>query len=257
MLRVLDQGSLFGERWGEGPVRVLALHGWRRTHDDFAGVVGPRSGPGAVGTLAPDLPGFGATTAPAVPWGSGEYAASVADMLERSHDLSAPVVVIGHSFGGRVAVTLAAQRPDLVGGLVLTGAPLIRLPGPAARPAAAYRSLRRLHRLHLIGDQRMERARRRYGSEDYRQASGVMRQVLVRLLAEDYTPALASLRCPVELVWGDDDTAAPLEVARTVASTIEAAPASVRLTVCPAAGHLTPLTVPGELRAAVDRLLAG
>jgi pimeloyl-ACP methyl ester carboxylesterase len=97
----------------------------------------------------------------------------------------------------------------------------------------------------------LERARQRYGSADYVAAQGVMRQVLVKLLAERYEEQLSSIRCPVELVWGDDDTEAPLSIARAVHSAV---PGSV-LTVSPGAGHMTPLTVPELLRQAVDRAL--
>jgi pimeloyl-ACP methyl ester carboxylesterase len=102
----------------------------------------------------------------------------------------------------------------------------------------------------VISEARIEAIRRRYGSDDYRAASGVMREVLIRSLAEDYAAVVASLRCPVELVWGDDDTAAPL----VVAEKLEAALSYAHLVVCPGAGHLTPLTVPGELRDALGRL---
>ncbi|MGP8223290.1 MAG: alpha/beta fold hydrolase, partial [Acidimicrobiales bacterium] len=71
-------------------------------------------------------------------------------------------------------------------------------------------------------------------------------------LTEDYAPVLAAVKCPVELVWGDDDTAAPLAVAEQLERELSEA----HLTVCPGAGHLTPLTGPGELRAAIGRLKA-
>jgi pimeloyl-ACP methyl ester carboxylesterase len=96
----------------------------------------------------------------------------------------------------------------------------------------------------------MEALRQRYGSEDYRAASGIMRGVLVRTLAEDYSAALSAVRCPVELVWGDDDTAVPLSIAEQLNREL----AQAHLVVCSGAGHLTPITVPGELRAAVERL---
>lgn len=252
MLRTLAGAdrALFGERWGSGPVRVVALHGWRRTHGDFSRVIGPESPAGPLASLAPDLPGFGASPPPAEAWGSPEYGELVARLIEGG-DTTGPVVVVGHSFGGRVAVTLAARRPDLVAGVVLTGAPVGPRPAGAGRSPAAYRAVRRLRRLGLVGEQRMERARQRYGSEDYRLAEGVMRQVLVRLLAERYEDDLAAVRCPLELVWGDDDTAAPLAMARHVADRVPGA----TLTVCPGAGHLLPLTRPDDLRAAVDRRL--
>jgi pimeloyl-ACP methyl ester carboxylesterase len=102
----------------------------------------------------------------------------------------------------------------------------------------------------LIKEERMEALRQRYGSEDYRAASGIMREVLVRTLAEDYSAAIAAVRCPVELVWGDNDTAAPLAIAERLKVDLPDA----HLVVCSGAGHLTPLTVPGALRAAVERL---
>ncbi len=97
----------------------------------------------------------------------------------------------------------------------------------------------------------MERARQRYGSADYRAAQGIMRDVLVRLVNERYDDALAAVRCPVELVWGDDDADVPVDSARALAAALPQA----HLTVCPGAGHLLPVTAPAELRAAVERAL--
>jgi pimeloyl-ACP methyl ester carboxylesterase len=109
-----------------------------------------------------------------------------------------------------------------------------------------------MSRVHLVPESTLERARNKYGSPDYVAARGVMRQVLVRLLAERYDEQLAALRCGVELVWGDDDKEVPLSVAEAVVSAV---PGAV-LTVCRGAGHLTPLTVPDALRQAVERALA-
>ncbi len=258
MLQAFDGGAVFGARWGGEPGGrdggapvVVALHGWARSHADFGGVLGPAAPRGALPSLALDLPGFGASPAPAEPWGSEAYADAVVRVIEGPGGPAAPVVLVGHSLGGRVAVRLAAARPDLVAGLVLCGAPVGPRVRPRARPAPGFRAVRRLHRMGLVGAGTMERARQRYGSADYRAASGVMRQVLVRLVDEDYAAAVASLRCPVELVWGDDDMAVPLAVARSLAATIPGA----HLTVCHGAGHILPVTAPADLRAAVERLV--
>jgi len=252
VLRSLAGGVLYGETWGEGPPVVVALHGWRRTHADFAASLGPSSPLGPLSTVAPDLPGFGATPAPTEAWGSGEYAAAVARLVEEAPEPGPPPVVVGHSLGGRVAVRLAAARPELVGALVLTGAPLLPRTGGPRRPPLAYRVTRALHRAHVLGDAPLERARRRHGSADYLAAQGLMRDVLVRLVNERYEDALAAVQCPVELVWGDDDEEVPLETARALDRVL----AQAHLTLCPGAGHLLPLTAPGELRAAVERALS-
>jgi len=248
MLKSLAGGALFGEVWGTGAPEVLVLHGWARTHADFASVVGPGSPEGPLATLAPDLPGFGATPPPATVWGAADYAGALVPLL----DPGGPVVVVGHSRGGCIAVALAAARPDLVRGLVLTGAPLVARSGPRRRPPARFRMAKQLHRWKLLSDETMERARRRNGSADYRAAEGIMRDVFVRMVNESYEEELAALRCPVELVWGDDDAEVPVEVACAALALVPEA----TLTLCPQAGHLTPLTVPGDLRAAVDRARA-
>lgn len=249
MLRAYASGRLFGEQFGEGPLAVLALHGWRRTHADFASVLaGPLSGSqGAVGSLALDLPGHGASPEPPGPWGSPEYAACLDPVLDA---MACPVVVVGHSFGGRVALHLACRRPEAVRGLVLTGVPLVRL-GSAPRPALGYRVLRGLARTGLLPATALEAARERYGSEDYRAAKGVMREVLVTLLAERYEEQLRVVACPVELVVGEGDTAAPPAVAEAAAALL----GDARLVVLPGIGHMVPLEAPDALRAAVGRVL--
>ena len=242
MLTSFAGSRLFGELYGAGTPWVLALHGWRRDHSDFDSVFAH----GDIDAIALDLPGFGSAPAPPSPWGTPDYAEAVAAVLE---EMETRVIVVGHSFGGRVAVHLAASHPDRIAGLVLSGAPL-HSPEGRPKPRLRLRMARELAAHGMFRQDRLEVLRQRYGSEDYRAASGVMRDILVRTLSEDYAAALAAVRCPVELVWGDDDTAAPLAVAEQVKEEL----AGAHLVVCPGAGHLTPLTVPDELRAAIMRL---
>lgn len=244
MLSSFAGGRLYGASYGDDTApRVVALHGWARTHADFASVLE------SYDAVAVDLPGFGATPPPPDAWGSPEYAALVVELLR---ELPAPPVLLGHSLGGRIGIHVAATAPDAIRGLVLTGAPIIRL-GGATKPKFGYRAARWLHARGVVSDARMEEARRKNGSTDYANASPAMRAVLVKLLAENYDAAIDATTAPVELVWGDDDTAAPVAVANELATRLAG---HVHLTVVPGAGHLTPLTAPNELRAAVDRLLA-
>ena len=192
MLKSFAGGSVFGELTGDGPPQILALHGWGRDHGDFDEVLQ------GLDAIAIDLPGFGASPEPDVAVGSSGYADLIAAVLDEFEE---PAILVGHSFGGRVAVQLAATQPDRVAAVVLVGVPLLRRSRPARRPPLSYRLLRALHQAGLVGDDRMERARRHHGSADYRQARGVMREVLVKVVNESYESQLREIRQPVYLVW--------------------------------------------------------
>ncbi len=243
MLRTFAGGGLFGSVTGTGVPRILALHGWGRTHRDFDGVVAP-SGEDPLPALAIDLPGFGASPPPTGVWGADEYAKAVGELLG---EMQTPVIILGHSFGGRVALHLANQHPASVGALVLTGVPFLHPAGQRTRIAPAYKAIRRLHRMKVISDGTMEAARQRYGSADYKAAQGIMRQVHVRSVNETYEAQLDTVQCPVHMIWGADDTATPVEVAERAVARV----AHGDLHVYPGVGHLTPLSIPAVLRAAV------
>ena len=221
-LTALLDGLLMAERTGSAP-RVLALHGWGRTRADLLPAVE------GVAALVPDLPGFGASPPPPEAWGSQDYATLLAPLLE-----GGGWTVLGHSFGGRVAVQLAAGWPGLVSGLVLAGVPLLRRTTGGSSAPWGFRLARSLNRFGIVGDARMEEQRRRYGSADYRAASGVQRDCLVRLVNEDYRDLLPKITAPVQLVWGAGDTAAPLAMAHEAKALLP----SATLRVSPTSGHL-------------------
>lgn len=238
-LRSFLEGALFAEMYGDGHPSILALHGWGRRGSDFAAVFEGLSG------IAPDLPGFGASPPPDEVMGAEAYADIVAGMLGF---FDRPPVLVGHSFGGRVAVCLAAKHPDRVGAMVLSGVPLIRLE-TGRRPPLAYRVVRRLNQIGLISNERLEREKRSRGSDDYRATSGVMRDILVKVVNESYEGQLGRIRSHVHLIWGADDRDVPVSVAETADALI---PDST-LEVLPGVGHLVPLHAPEALRRAIEK----
>lgn len=240
VLRAYGDGNLFGEPHGEGPVRVVWLHGWARSGHDFAAAAQIVAESG-IASVAVDLPGFGSSPAPTVVGGARHYAELLVPALRQISD--EPVVVVGHSFGGTVAAVLAASHPDLIESLVLTGAPLLRR-GQVRRSPRAYRLIRWLHGRGLLGEERMERARQRYGSTDYRNAEGVMRDVLVVAVNESYEDELAQISRPVSLLWGRDDRDVPLDVAERAMDLLSA---PVTLRVLEGVGHLVPTSAPVDL----------
>ena len=218
---------------------MLALHGWGRDRRDFDRVLN------GLDAIAVDLPGFGASAAPAEAVGTSGYADIIAPMLD---DFDEPAVLVGHSFGGRIAVQLAVARPDRVGRLILLGVPLLRRPGAGrAAPPLPFRIVRNLARMGLVGNERMEQARQRYGSADYRAARGVMRDVLVAVVNESYEAELDRISQPVRLIWGANDTDVSVETAQRAMEHLTKAD----LTVLEGVGHHVCLEAPEAVRAAI------
>ena len=240
-IQALADGRVLAERIGGSPARVVALHGWGRTGADFTGLLA------GLDAVAIHLPGFGPAAAPDAVWGTDDYARLVAEAIESL----GPVVVVGHSFGGRIAVRLAASRPGLVSGLVLTGAPLVRL-APVSKPKLSYRIAKALNRIGLIPDSVLEARRKKAGSADYNAAQGIMRDIMVKTVNENYDDDLAGITAPTWMVWGENDTAAPTAAGKVASERIRGA----HWTVVPGEAHLLTPVLSAAVRAAVEEALA-
>lgn len=239
-VQALADGRVLAERIGELPPRVVALHGWGRTGADFIPILG------GLDAIAIHLPGFGPTADPDSVWGTDDYAELVADAIRPF----GPVVLIGHSFGGRIAVRLAARHPELVSGLVLTGAPLIRI-APTGKPRLSYRLAKWANKVGLLSDTAMEARRRRAGSADYNAAQGVMRDIMVKTVNENYDDDLARVSTPTWMVWGENDTAAPTVAGKIASERIRGA----HWTVVPGEAHLLTAALGAAVRSAVEEAL--
>jgi len=108
---------------------VVFLHGWGLGPRPYtAGLLGVcRAG---VRVIAPALPGFSGSDGPPLRHVSLDtFAGRIADLLD-ALELGKPVILVGHSFGGGVAIRLASRRPDLVRGMTLVNS-VGGSPGPS------------------------------------------------------------------------------------------------------------------------------
>ena len=206
-------GVLVGEQSGEeASPHMLFLHGWGANRESLRGIATLFQHTHRVHLL--DLPGFGEAPVPPDAWGTIEYADLIQQyLLDHVHG---DVILVGHSFGGRVSVRVASRRLAQVHGLVLLGVPGLPLPA-TSRTRLRRSGIRMLRRLlfalkPVIGSGGVDWHTKRFGSKDY-QAAGPLRPVLVRTVTEDLTESARSIACPTLLVWGTDDTEAPLWLA--------------------------------------------
>jgi pimeloyl-ACP methyl ester carboxylesterase len=193
-----------------GAPGLIWAHGWGHTHANLLPLV-QTVGP-AAGSLLLDLPGFGASPLPPFAWSTADYADAAAEWLS---DLSEPRRIwVGHSFGTRVGLQLAARHPQSIDGLFLiaaAGLPPRRSPMQRARLAIRHWTFRAVRSLLPEGPQR-DRLRARFGSADYRQAAPELRAILVKAVNENLTAAARAVRCPTMLVYGADDRETPPEI---------------------------------------------
>jgi len=149
----------------------------------------------------------------------------------------AQAAFVGHSFGGRIAISLAARQPSRVSRLALVASAGIR-PQRGARYHLKVTTTKLLARLAALpgcgrlGERLLARWRDRVGSRDYR-AAGRMRSTLVKVVNEDLTATLPMVRASTLLLWGDQDR----EVGRHAMEVMAAQIPRARLVVFPGIGH--------------------
>ncbi|MBR4483570.1 MAG: alpha/beta hydrolase, partial [Erysipelotrichaceae bacterium] len=119
-------------------------------------------------------------------------------------------IIIGHSFGCRIAIQYAVHYP--VHRMVLTGAAGIRDKRGIDYYARTYtyklgKKILSLKPFEKYKEELMKNA----GSEDYRNSSGVMRQTFVKIVNEDLKDLLKDVKAETLLVFGENDEATPVE----------------------------------------------
>ena len=93
---------------GHGERKVVLLHGWGCSEKLMAGISDALTPDMTV--LRVDFPAHGESGFPPQPWGVPDFAANLLELLTKLDFL--PCSVIAHSFGGRVAIELAADHPE-------------------------------------------------------------------------------------------------------------------------------------------------
>lgn len=194
------------------PPDLVFLHGWGANRESLRGIAVLFQHASRVHLI--DLPGFGDAPLPPRDWSTVEYADLVQQYL--ASRVTRPFILVGHSFGGRLTLRLAARHLPNLSAVVLMGTP--GLPASASLRVRTKRwGIRTLrHGLQLVkgltGPRLLEWHTRTYGSKDYL-AAGELRQVLVRTVTENLTDIARQVECPALLLWGTDDAETPPSLA--------------------------------------------
>jgi pimeloyl-ACP methyl ester carboxylesterase len=212
--------KVYYEAVGSG-TPVLLLHGWGVDSATMRPILTYLKESIGARAISLDFPGFGLSDHPAEAWNVSKYVTLVLGFLDQLGLVQ--VDIIAHSFGGRVAIKLAAGYPARVRKLVLVDSAGIRPPRSPAYYLRVY--LAKLIRVladvlpGTAGRLVMGKLLSNQGSNDYRSA-GDMRPTFVRIVNEDLRHYLQVIKCPTLLVWGELDADTPLRDARLMENMI-------------------------------------
>ncbi|MBR1937248.1 MAG: alpha/beta hydrolase [Bacilli bacterium] len=190
-------------QYGKGRDIVL-LHGWGQNIEMMKPLGDYFSDNYRITIL--DLPGFGKSDEPKESWNIEKYS-SFLELFLKELNVKKPIV-IGHSFGGRVAIRYSSRNP--IEKLVLFGSPCIRIDEELPITVKLLKKIKRIPGLNEIG----EFMKKYIGSRDYKAASPVMRQTLVEVVNEDLSKYAREIEEPTLLIWGENDTEAPVKDAK-------------------------------------------
>lgn len=231
---------------GEGKTPIIFLHGWRSSaavwHNTIYQLTAIRESK-TYSLYAIDLPGFGKSEIPKTPFTLHDYAEIVKEFIIaiQSQESRIPVCIVGHSFGGRIAVKLAAEHPKFVQKLILVGC------GGARENSARRTALIACAKIvkPFFTPRFMHPLRKKIyqalGAEDYL-ATPELKETYLNIINEPLEPLFPRITTPTVIIWGENDEEAPLEYGKKMARAISHA----KLVVIKNAGHFCFLDQPEE-----------
>lgn len=195
---------------------IVILHGWRKQGKDYAELQGLLAQKGYA-VFAPDMPGFGIEKLTKPVMHIDDYVVFVLDFLKKKK--LKKVILIGHSFGGRVGAKLTAEHPEVVEKLILTGAPLIKQKlSLKNRMLVLVARLTKKSLRFLFGGARMRKVLYYLlGEWDYYKASPELRETFKAVIAEDIAPNLPLITIPTFIIWGEQDTFVHKKIGKAIA----------------------------------------
>jgi len=202
MFKTIKKIKVNYKQYGEGDDIVL-LHGWGQNIQMMEPVSNYLKANHKITIV--DLPGFGLSSEP-------DYAYTVYDYVELLKELFDELKIkkptlIGHSFGGRLSIIYASKYD--VEKIVLFGSPCVRHEYKSTKQTI----LKTLKKIKILSP--LANLMKKFtGSADYKNASPIMREVLVKTVNEDLSDCAKKIKAEALLIWGENDTAVPLEHAK-------------------------------------------
>lgn len=218
--------------------RLVILHGWNSSREKWQEVKQNIEKEG-IKVFVPDLPGFKEETRVKKPWTLDDYVDWVKSYIGQR--VPPPFFIMGHSFGGAVAIKYASQYEDDLSGLILVSAAAFRWKGKKVfywdkvanflnrfSFLPGYESIRKFFYCHILK------------RPDYILAKGPLRETFKNVITQDLTHLLPEIEILTLLIWGKEDRLTLLEEGRIINSNLK----NSRIKEIDGVGHVPHRVVP-------------
>ncbi|OGG26761.1 hypothetical protein A2960_01145 [Candidatus Gottesmanbacteria bacterium RIFCSPLOWO2_01_FULL_39_12b] len=232
---------------------ILILHGWNLNAIKYDPLITEFKKRGFE-VACFDLPGFRCTTSLQSPYTIADYGIYIIDYLKKLKYKE--VIVIGHSFGGRVGIYLSLNFPETVKALIITGTPGLgadltikeEIYLLAAKTGKKIFSIPHLSNLQDLARRVLYKF---VGSYDYYKTQGVLRETFKNIIAYRLEPFLDKITQPTLIVWGEEDKIVPVKVAYGMNRLIK----NSKIVIIPKSRHGVPWTNSMTFANEVERFL--
>lgn len=210
---VINDYKIKYKETGAGDRIVVILQGWGTEMSLYDSMAASISSDYRV--IQFDFPGFGGSDEPREPWAVDDYADFFLQLMDKLQINKA--TLIGHSYGGRVIIKLASRAAlpfDIERIVLVDSAGILPVKTPKQlRKIRRYKRLKKFYSnpvIYRIFHKQIDAWRDKQGSADYRNASPMMKQCMVKAVNEDLTDLLPLIKQDTLLIWGENDTATPV-----------------------------------------------
>ena len=187
----------FGNKEG---TPIVYLHGWGQNIEMMEPIAKPFEKTHHL--IIIDLPGFGKSDEPNYAWTLEEYVDMIHSLLQKLK-IDKPNI-IGHSFGGKLTLIYATKYE--VDRIILLASPFkIKI----KKPSLKIRILKKAKKIPGLG-KIAEKMKNHLGSTDYKNATPIMKEILVKHINTDLTEEVKKIKCPTFIIWGTNDEAVPV-----------------------------------------------
>ncbi len=180
---------------------IVFLHGWGQNIEMMEPIARPFVNKYHI--LIIDLPGFGASEEPKRIWKLDDFVELIHKMIEKLDFKN--VTIVGHSFGGKLALMYALKYDTRK--LVLLASSYKKKIKELTTKQKVLKSLKKIPGLNKLSGI----AKKHIGSTDYKNATPMMRDILVEHVNTDISEEVEKIKCPTIMIWGTNDVDVPYE----------------------------------------------